>query len=262
MFENVLTVSSAERQQVLGALDRLHSKLVQKEEWTHSDSVGNLRETLQSPLFNHILTLQHSIKQLRHQLSSMPPDACSEFSFSKKGQLIMSATSSSAPPTLSASSSSILTNGSSPPINQNPPTLDVLQKWILIAAQGRHTELVRLTRPLSGGLGFSVVGLNPAGSSSQGVFVKHVQPGGIAHRDGRLQERDQILVINGHPLEPGVDQQQALTLLQQPGETVELMVARDRPPSAPSPITLVNKVGRPIFIPLEESAPEREQRLN
>ncbi|XP_062252021.1 inaD-like protein isoform X2 [Platichthys flesus] len=241
MFENVLTVSSAERQQVLGALDRLHSKLVQKEEWTHSDSVVNLRETLQSPLFNHILTLQHSIKQLRHQLSSMPPDACSEFGFSKKGQLIMSAASSSAPPTLTASASSILTNGSSPLINQDPPTLDVLQKWLLIAAQGRHTELVCLTRPLSGGLGFSVVGLNPAGSSSQGVFVKHVQPGGIAHRDGRLQERDQILVINGHPLEPGVDQQQALTLLQQPGETVELIVARDRPPGALSPITPVNK---------------------
>ncbi|XP_069376083.1 inaD-like protein isoform X2 [Paralichthys olivaceus] len=237
MFENVLTVSSAERQQVLGALDRLHSKLVQKEEWTHSDTVGNLRETLQSPLFNHILTLQHSIKQLRHQLSSMPPDACSEFSFSKKGQLIMS---TSDPPTLSASSS-ILTNGSSLPITQTPPTSEVLQKWILIAAQGRHAELVRLTRPLSGGLGFSVVGLNPAGSSSHGVFVKHVQPGGIAHRDGRLQERDQILVINGHPLEPGVDQQQALTLLQQPGETVELVVARDRPPSAPSPITPVNR---------------------
>ncbi|XP_067452151.1 inaD-like protein isoform X2 [Thunnus thynnus] len=237
MFENVPTVSSAERQQVLGALERLQAKLVQREEWTHSDTLGNLRETLQSPLFTHILTLQHSIKQLRHQLSSMPPDTCSEFSFSKKGQLIMSAvnlTNCSAPPTLSTSSS-ILTNGSTPPIHQTPPSSDLLQKWILDAAKDRHTELVSLTRPLSGGLGFSVVGLNPEGSSSHGVFVKHIQPGGIAHRDGRLQERDQILVINGSPLEPGISQQQALTLLQQPGETVELVVARDRPPNASSP---------------------------
>uniref|UniRef100_A0A4W6CYE4 PATJ crumbs cell polarity complex component n=1 Tax=Lates calcarifer TaxID=8187 RepID=A0A4W6CYE4_LATCA len=237
MFENVPTVSSVERQQVLGALDRLHSKLVQREEWTHSDTLGNLRDTLQSPLFSHILTLQHSIKQLRNQLSSMPPDSCSEFSFSKKGQLIMSAVDragSSAPPTLSASSS-VLTNGSSPPVHQTPPPSDLLQKWILTTAKGRQTELVSLTRPLSGGLGFSVVGLNPAGSSSQGVFVKHIQPGGIAHRDGRLQERDQILVINGSPLETGISQQQALTLLQQPGETVELVVARERPPNASSP---------------------------
>lgn len=49
-------------------------------------------------------------------------------------------------------------------------------------AQGRLTEVVYLTRPLSGGLGFSVVGLSPAGGSSQGVVVKHIQPGGVAHR--------------------------------------------------------------------------------
>ncbi|XP_056269795.1 inaD-like protein isoform X2 [Pseudoliparis swirei] len=238
MFENVPTVSSAERQQVLGALERLQAKLAQREEWTHSETVGNLRETLQSPLFSHILTLQHSIKQLRNQLGSMPPDASSDFSFSKKGQLIMSAVppaSSSATPTPSSSSSSFLTNGSSPSIHQTPPSSDpVLQKWIITAAKGRHTELCQLTRPLSGGLGFSVVGLNPAGSSSQGVFVKHIQPGGIAQRDGRLQERDQVLVINGVPLEPGISQRQALTLLQQPGETVELVVARDRPIDASS----------------------------
>uniref|UniRef100_A0A8D3CVE9 PATJ crumbs cell polarity complex component n=1 Tax=Scophthalmus maximus TaxID=52904 RepID=A0A8D3CVE9_SCOMX len=210
--------------------------MVQREEWTHSDSLGNLKETLQSPLFNHILTLQHSINLLRHQLSSLPPDACSDFSFSKKGQLIIG------PGDPASSPSSVLTNGSlvAPPIHQTPPISDLLQKWILTAAKARHTELVVLTRPQSVGLGFSVVGLNPAGSSSHGVFVKHVQPGGVAHRDGRLLERDQILVINGVPLEPGMDQQQALTLLQQPGERVELVVARDRPPpSAPSP-TLVS----------------------
>uniref|UniRef100_A0A3B5ALH7 PATJ crumbs cell polarity complex component n=1 Tax=Stegastes partitus TaxID=144197 RepID=A0A3B5ALH7_9TELE len=198
-------VSSAERQQVLGALERLQAKLVQREEWTHSDTLGNLRETLQSPLFSHILTLQHSIKQLRSQLAAMPPDACSDFSFSKKGQLIMSAVDPAASSLIAV------------------PTCQLT----VFCVQGRQTEQVSLTRPLTGGLGFSVVGLNPAGTSSHGVFVKHIQPGGIAHRDGRLRERDQILVINGSPLESGISQQQALSLLQQPGETVELVVARD-----------------------------------
>ncbi|KAI4828493.1 hypothetical protein KUCAC02_022578, partial [Chaenocephalus aceratus] len=186
--------------------------------------MGNLRETLQSPLFSHILTLQHSINQLRSQLSSMPPEACSEFSFSKKGQLITSAVDPV------SSSSPLMSTALSPPIRQTPPSSEFnLQKWILVAAKGLHIEVCQLTRPLSGGLGFSVVGLNPTGSSSQGVFVKQIQHGGIAHRDGRLQERDQILVINGSPLEPGISHQQALALLQQPGETVELVVARDRP---------------------------------
>lgn len=62
-------------------------------------------------------------------------------------------------------------------------------------------------------------------------------------RDGRLQERDQVLVINGSPLEPGISQQQALTLLQQSGEAVELVVARERPLSASSqPANAINTV--------------------
>uniref|UniRef100_A0A3P9NB58 PDZ domain-containing protein n=1 Tax=Poecilia reticulata TaxID=8081 RepID=A0A3P9NB58_POERE len=94
-------------------------------------------------------------------------------------------------------------------------------------SQGRRIEPIVLTRPASGGLGFSVVGLNPAGSAGRGVFVKHIQPGGIADRDGRLQEQDQILVINGSALEPGRNHQAVLSLLQQPGETVELVLARE-----------------------------------
>ncbi|CAF94618.1 unnamed protein product, partial [Tetraodon nigroviridis] len=230
---------------VLGALERLQTKLVQREEWSHSGAVGTLRQTLQSPLLSHILTLQQSIRQLRNQLTLMPPDSCDEFSFSSSGQLIMSAVSASSRPAVHAvaGSASTLTNGSSPPARQSPPSQEHLQRWILAAAKGRHTELVRLTRPVSGGLGFSVVGLSPTGGgSSQGVFVKQVQPGGVAHRvrvrppaapplhrDGGLQERDQILAINGVPLEAGVSQPQALALLQQPGELVELVVARERP---------------------------------
>lgn len=75
-------------------------------------------------------------------------------------------------------------------------------------------------------------------------------------RDGRLQERDQILVINGSPLEPGISQQQALSLLQQPGETVELVVARGRLSDASllptTPINTVRKLWR-LFKDLKET---------
>ncbi|KAF1385177.1 hypothetical protein PFLUV_G00105010 [Perca fluviatilis] len=134
-------------------------------------------------------------------------------------------------------------NGSSPSIRLRPLLTSSCSNGSSPPAKGRQTALCQLTRPPSGGLGFSVVGLNPAGSgSSHGVFVKHIQPGGVAHRDGRLQERDQILVINGSPLEPGIGHQQALALLQQTGDGVELVVARDRPLNAsaapPSPPSL------------------------
>ncbi|KAJ8278749.1 hypothetical protein COCON_G00058150 [Conger conger] len=68
MYENVPAVSALERQQVLQALERLQAKLLQREEHTHSERLGALRDALHSPLLSHILTLQHSIKQLRDQV--------------------------------------------------------------------------------------------------------------------------------------------------------------------------------------------------
>uniref|UniRef100_A0A9J8CKW8 PATJ crumbs cell polarity complex component n=1 Tax=Cyprinus carpio carpio TaxID=630221 RepID=A0A9J8CKW8_CYPCA len=194
------------RQQVLQALERLQSKLVQREEWTHSDRLGTLKEALQSPLFSHILTLQHSVKQLKDQLNSLPPDTRTEFSFSRKGQLIVSASPAKVGCILFSMNDEF--------------SLDFL-------TQGRKTELVSLKKPLSGGLGFSVVGLRPEGVGSHGVFVRQVQPGSVADRDGRLQENDQILAINGIPLDQSVTQQQAIALLQQQRDRVELVVARD-----------------------------------
>ncbi|CAM4656980.1 unnamed protein product [Leuciscus chuanchicus] len=217
MYENLPTVSASERQQVLQALERLQSKLVQREEWTHSDRLGTLKEALQSPLFGHILTLQHSVKQLKDQLNSLPPDTCSEFSFSRKGQLIVSASRPS------SSLGSVVSNGTA----STNASSEQLQRWMHAAAKGRRTELISLQKPLSGGLGFSVVGLRPEGVGGHGVFVRQVQPGSVADRDGRLQENDQILAINGIPLDQSVTQQQAIALLQQQRDRVELVVARD-----------------------------------
>ncbi|KAL0160398.1 hypothetical protein M9458_044123, partial [Cirrhinus mrigala] len=45
-----------------------------------------------------------------------------------------------------------------------------------------------------------------------------------------LQENDQILAINGIPLDQSVTQQQAIALLQQQRDRVELVVARDTAP--------------------------------
>ena len=57
---------------MLAALERLQTKLVQKEEWGPSRSLGALRDTLQGPLLAHILTLQHSVRHLRDQVRTAP----------------------------------------------------------------------------------------------------------------------------------------------------------------------------------------------
>uniref|UniRef100_A0A4W5M6S4 PATJ crumbs cell polarity complex component n=1 Tax=Hucho hucho TaxID=62062 RepID=A0A4W5M6S4_9TELE len=220
MYENVPTVSTVERQQVLLALERLQAKMAQREEWTHSERLGMLRDALQSPLLGHILTLQHSIKQLKDQLNCMPPDTCSDFSFSRKGQLIVSA-NRPASSLCTSGPGSVLSNGSA------LASPDQLQRWFCTSAKGRQTEHISLPKPLSGGLGFSVVDLRAEGTRGHGVFITQVQPRSIAHGDGRIQENDQILVINGTPLDQSVTQHQAIALLQQPGDRVDLVVARD-----------------------------------
>uniref|UniRef100_A0A3B3VPX6 PDZ domain-containing protein n=1 Tax=Poecilia latipinna TaxID=48699 RepID=A0A3B3VPX6_9TELE len=158
------------RQQVLAALDRLQNRLVHREEWSLSAALGSLKEALQSPLFGRVLTLQHSVRQLQQQVrNGSAPDGApaavdpggGEGRFSLGGVVVVTATCAAG-----------------------------LSRF---CSQGRRIEPIVLTRPASGGLGFSVVGLNPAGSGGHGVFVKHIQPGGIAGRDGRLQEQDQIL---------------------------------------------------------------------
>nr|1Y76_A Chain A, protein associated to tight junctions [Rattus norvegicus]1Y76_C Chain C, protein associated to tight junctions [Rattus norvegicus] len=60
---------AAEKMQVLQVLDRLRGKLQEKGDTTQNEKLSAFYETLKSPLFNQILTLQQSIKQLKGQLS-------------------------------------------------------------------------------------------------------------------------------------------------------------------------------------------------
>lgn len=47
-----------------------------------------------------------------------------------------------------------------------------------------------LEKPLSGGLGFSLIG------GERGIFVKSITPGGVAESSGRLQVGDRLLKVS------------------------------------------------------------------
>ncbi|MBN3322832.1 INADL protein, partial [Atractosteus spatula] len=216
-------VSASERQQVLQALERLQSKLKDRDDRTHSERLGALRDALRSPLLGHVLTLQHSIKQLKEQLNRLPPGTSSDFEFSKKGQLILSAGQPVGSDYGSEKSTSPFGNGFSTPSHYS----EEFWKRIEAAAEGREIEHISLPKPVSGGLGFSVVGLRREDVGEHCVFIKQVQPGSIADRDGRLKENDQVLAINGTPLDQNISYQQATALLQQCAGTMQLVVAKE-----------------------------------
>ncbi|KAG8508523.1 InaD-like protein, partial [Galemys pyrenaicus] len=206
--------------QVLQVLDRLKSKLQEKGDTSQNEKLSMFYETLKSPLFNQILTLQQSIKQLKGQLNHIPSDCSANFDFSRKGLLVFT---DGAITSGNAQRSSV--SGFSPWDSKsgNEDFNSVIQQM----AQGRQIEYIDIERPLTGGLGFSVVALRSQNLGEVDIFVKEVQPGSIADRDQRLKENDQILAINHTPLDQNISHQQAIALLQQTTGSLRLVVARE-----------------------------------
>ncbi|KAL2301980.1 hypothetical protein Nmel_011382 [Mimus melanotis] len=208
------------KQQVLQILDRLQAKLQEKRDSQHQENLIVLRNTLRSPLFNQILTLQQSIKQLKEQLNYMPPDRSVEFDFTKRGLLVFADKSVTAgtPCTSPGPKASAFT----PNLGVNEFNM-IIQKM----AKGRQIESITIDKPSVGGLGFSVVALKNPSLGEVGIFVKEVQPGSIADRDQRLRENDHILAINCTPLDQNISHQHAIALLQQSTGSLHLVVARE-----------------------------------
>ncbi|KAM9324649.1 inaD-like protein [Gastrophryne carolinensis] len=229
-----------DKEQVLQVVERLQRKLKDKGDVANREKLSILYDTLASPLFGQILTVQQSIKQLKEQLHRMPADSSAEFDFTKKGLLVFEADSSAhlGSKTNSLSFDSFVTSRL-PLVQQNKRT-DEFDRKVQQMAAGRQIEYVDIQKPSVGGLGFSVVALKNANVGDAGVFIKGVQAGSIADRDGRLQENDQILAINYTPLDMSLSNQEAISLLQSSG-FLHLVVAKHPAPLiAQSPINQLN----------------------
>ncbi|XP_056670100.1 inaD-like protein isoform X2 [Monodelphis domestica] len=215
---------AANKLQILQVLERLQMKLQDRGDTSQNEKLALFCETLKSPLFNQILTIQQSIRQLKGQLSHIPSDCPANFDFSRKGLLVFTDSS------IANGNAHTAFNNSGgvfpwPPRSRNEEFNSVIQQM----AQGRQIEYIDIAKPSTGGLGFSVVTVrkqNAGGEGGVDLFVKEVQPGSIADRDQRLKENDQILAINHTLLDRNITHQQAITLLQQCMGSLHLVVAR------------------------------------
>ncbi|XP_048458046.1 inaD-like protein [Rhincodon typus] len=226
MPEKPVTV---DKQQILQAVARLQSQLREKGDSSQNEKLNILRDTITSPLFNQILTLQQSIKQLKEQLNRMSTNASPNIDFSQAGLLVFNADCYVNKPTL-AKDTNLFPDT---PIYDQPKflhiperTKDEFEKIIQSLAQGRQVEDIELNKPAMGGLGFSVVGLKNDSMGELGIFIREIQKNSIADRDGRLQEQDQILALNRTPLDENISHQEAIAMLQQTQGSVHLVVAR------------------------------------
>uniref|UniRef100_A0A9J7Y4R8 Multiple PDZ domain crumbs cell polarity complex component n=1 Tax=Cyprinus carpio carpio TaxID=630221 RepID=A0A9J7Y4R8_CYPCA len=193
-------------QRCLQAVERLQSRLKEKgADVPAEEKLNLLKAVLQSPLFHQILALQKSVQHLKEHTPYINPDL--------KGS----------------------DEGFSAQLNGQPSS-EEYKHIIRSMAQGRYVTQIELLKPVSGGLGFSVVGLCSENRGELGIFIQEIQAGSVAYSDGKLKEGDQILAINGQPLDQSVSHQQAIVLLQRASDCVSLTVARGPVPQLSSPV--------------------------
>ncbi|XP_029382846.1 multiple PDZ domain protein isoform X2 [Echeneis naucrates] len=215
-------IETIDTQRALQAVERLQAKLKERGEVPTEEKLSLLKSVLQSPLFHQILALQKSVQHLRDQ-GSVPASRGSD-----PGDHITVVKPDGSHVSYSNVSASPQINGKTAP--------EEFEHIIQSMAQGRYVAHVELQKPVSGGLGFSVVGLKSENRGELGIFIQEIQPGSVAHCDGKLKEADQILAINGQPLDQTVTHQQAIGILQSASERVQLTVARGPIPQLTSPV--------------------------
>uniref|UniRef100_A0A8C9TIE7 Multiple PDZ domain crumbs cell polarity complex component n=1 Tax=Scleropages formosus TaxID=113540 RepID=A0A8C9TIE7_SCLFO len=236
----------ADTQHALQAVERLQAKLKERGDVPAEEKLSLLKSVLQSPLFHQILTLQRSLQHLKDQVrgGSTAP--------SLPG--IGDVSDAHGPAQPNGGQSPLL----DPPLANGTLSSDELEHKIRSMAQGRYVTHIELLKPSAGGLGFSVVGLRSDSQGELGIFVQEIQAGSVAHRDGRLREADQILAIDGRPLDHTVTHQQAVALLQKALERVRLVVARGPVPQLSSPV--VSRTPSAASTLSAHSNPEQVQR--
>ncbi|KAM9367324.1 multiple PDZ domain protein [Phaethornis superciliosus] len=234
-------VITTDTHRALQAMERLQAKLRDRGDIANEEKLSLLKSVLQSPLFNQILNLQTSVQQLRDQVNITPSiHSTGEFpqllhhgvntgSLPHNESYLLAQQNGSPANVLEASMRSITQiNGKSPN--------DDFEQLIRNMSQGRLVETIELIKPVSGGLGFSVVGLKSENRGELGIFVQEIQEGSVAYRDGKLKEADQILAINGQALDQTITHQQAISILQKAKDNVQLVVARGTFPQLISPV--------------------------
>ncbi|XP_078532020.1 multiple PDZ domain protein isoform X3 [Lissotriton helveticus] len=235
-------LETIDTQRALQAVERLQEKVRERGDVTNEEKLSLLKSVLQSPLFSQILTLQTSFQQLREQVNTSPSlRSSSDFGHSPHHASIADSVLQNESYSLAqqngcpVNSPAESERSTSPQMNGKPSS-EEFEEIIKKMSQGRHVETVELVKPPSGGLGFSVVGLKSENRGELGIFVQEIQEGSVAHRDGRLKEVDQILSINGQPLDQSITHHQAIGILQRAKDYVQLIVAQGPLPQLTSPV--------------------------
>ncbi|XP_017051441.1 slo-interacting protein 1 isoform X2 [Drosophila ficusphila] len=108
------------------------------------------------------------------------------------------------------------------------PEIDIEEVTLIKAANNATSDQIGLV-VCSSGFQSSSIGTNKDHilyndlDQCEDVFISHIQPESVAHRDGRLRQGDQILRINGMDVK---DQEEVETQIAESNSAVTLLVSR------------------------------------
>jgi len=212
--------STSDISKAASILARVQEYLTQKGVEEHDDDLNSMIDLFESPIFRQMVQLRNSIDTLNKEAeneSFNPNDV--EFAIDS-GALVV------------GGKERLESNDLADALIKEP--LENLKEYVRKEANGRLVEEIELFKYPNESLGFSVIGLRSDYRGDLGIFVNELTPGGMASRDGRLKEEDQILAINSTPLSPTGSHQQAIQLLQSCKGLVKLIVARGAFPQGAS----------------------------
>ncbi|XP_071117082.1 multiple PDZ domain protein-like isoform X2 [Haliotis cracherodii] len=217
----------ADSEHAVDCLDRLQARLWERGDHSQDQDMASIMVMLDTPLFKQLLTLQDSLQELK-QVSEIHPLTEENFMFGPSGELVLPTGEENGYPSQELSESGTLNlrqvyTGPGSAISTYSYNIE-FQRAIDKAATGREVETIKLFKPENSSLGFSVVGLKREELGELGIYVQDINPGGIAAKDGRLREGDQILAIDGQPLD--ISHTEAIRILQNAQGLVEIVVAR------------------------------------
>ncbi|XP_059351860.1 multiple PDZ domain protein-like isoform X2 [Daphnia carinata] len=243
---------TSDAKRALALLERVQQRVAANDEGNGVASqvqadLDLLTSLLQNPVLRNILKLEDSLEELNQHLVHHPSLLPSDFDIDKTGTLVVNQNilqthrrissktkgGKSSPALSNASSSKQSTVSPETHKREVAKTAAAFQQSILQAAAKREIIAIQLNKPEGQSLGFSVVGLRSDHKGDLGIFVQEIQPTGIAGRDGRLAEGDQILAIDGQVLEAAISHQAAIGILQRARGVVDLVVARGVNPEVP-----------------------------
>ncbi|XP_045028457.1 multiple PDZ domain protein isoform X3 [Daphnia magna] len=260
---------TSDAKRALALLERVQQRVATNDEGNGVASqvqadLDLLTSLLQNPVLRNILKLEDSLEELNQHLVHHPSLLPSDFDIDKTGTLVVNQNilqthrrissktkgGKSSPALSNASSSKQSTVSPETHKREVDKTAAEFQQSILQAAAKREIIAIQLNKPEGQSLGFSVVGLRSDHKGDLGIFVQEIQPTGIAGRDGRLAEGDQILAIDGQVLEAAISHQAAIGILQRARGVVDLLVARGVNPEVPH-IPLIG---------LQQQQPQQQQQ--